>query len=63
MAIFGQKQWVNPFEKMSIFDFRASCFYRLERRFFALEYRKRHFLSLHCLKSWKNSHFWTKTMG
>ena len=122
MAIFGQKPWVNPFEKMSIFRvFEDFCFYSLERRLFVLEYRKRHFRGLHCLqkkvgiwpffdqnheltpfwenvnfssfltfcfyrlerrffvleylkrhfpglyflknKSWKNGHFWTKTMG
>ena len=34
-------------------------------RFFVLEYHKRHFLSLYCLKkkSSKNGHFKTKTMG
>ena len=30
--------------------FWTSCFYSLERRFFVLEYRKRHFPGLHCLK-------------
>ena len=47
MAIFGPKPWVNPFNpfgKMSIFRlFEPFCFYSLERRFIALEYRKRHF--------------------
>ena len=51
MAIFGPKQWVNPFRKMSsIRPLRTSCFYSLESRFFVLEYRKRHFLGLYCLK-------------
>ena len=51
MAIFGQKPWVNPFEKMSIFRvFEDFCFCSLERRLFVLEYRKRHFPGLHCLK-------------
>ena len=51
MAIFGPKQWVNPFEKMSIFPvFELLYFYSLERRFFVLEYRKRHFPGLYCLK-------------
>ena len=66
MAIFGPKPWVNPFGKMSIFrPFELLYFYSLERRFFVLEYHKRHFPDLYCLKkkSWKNGHFWIKTMG
>ena len=44
--------------------FWTFCFYSLERCFFVLEYRKRHFPGLYCLKkaSWKNvnfSTFWT----
>ena len=50
MVIFGLKPWVNPFAKISIFDFNTSCFYTLERRFLFLEYRKRHFPGLYCLK-------------
>ena len=51
MAIFGPKPWVNPLKKMSIFRiFLTSCFYSLERRFFVLEYYKRHFFGLYCLK-------------
>ena len=47
MAIFGPKPWVNPFGKMSIFQlFEIGVFFRLEGRFFVLEYRKRHFPSL-----------------
>ena len=66
MAIFGPKPWVNPFGKMSIFRlFELLIFYSLESHFLVLEYRKRHFPFLYCLKktSWKNGHFWTKTMG
>ena len=65
MAIFEQKPWVNPFGKLSIFRvFEDFCFYSLERRLFVLEYRKRHFLGLHCLKKKvEYGHFWTKTMG
>ena len=66
MAIFGPKPWVNVFGKMSIFRlFEFFCFYSLERRFFVVKYRKRHFRGLYCLKkeSRKNGHFWTKTMG
>ena len=51
MAIFGPSTWVNPFGKMAIFStFWTSCFYNLERRFFVLDYRKRHFPCLYCLK-------------
>ena len=66
MAIIRPKPWVNPFGKMSIFwTLWTFCFYSLERRFFVLEYRKRHFLGLYCLKKKvrKNGHFWSKTMG
>ena len=51
MAIFGPKPWVNPFGKMSIFRrFELLCFYSLERPFFVLEYRKRNFPGLYCVK-------------
>ena len=51
MAIFGPKSLVNPFGKMSTFRlFDLLFFYRLEGRFFVLEYRKRHFPGLYCLK-------------
>ena len=51
MAIFGPKPWVNPFGKMGIFRvFELLFFYNLERRFFALVYRKRHFAGLYCIK-------------
>ena len=66
MAIFGPKPWVNPVGKMSIFrHFGVPCFYSLERRFIVLEYHKRLFPGLYCLKKkgWKNGQFWTKTMG
>ena len=52
MAIFGPKPWVNPFGKMSIFfTFWTSCFYSLKRRFLVVEYHKRHFPGLYCLKN------------
>ena len=65
MANFGAKPWANPFGKISIFDFLNLLFFYLRRAFFVLEYHKRHFPGLYCLKqkSWKNGHFWTKTMG
>ena len=51
MAIFGPKPWVNPIGKFSIFRlFEVLVFYSLERRFFVLEYHKRHFPDLYCLK-------------
>ena len=51
MASFGPKPWVNPFGKMAIFlTFLTSCFYNLDRRFFVLLYRKRHFFYLSYLK-------------
>ena len=50
MAIFGLKASVNPFGKMSIFRLFELFFYSLERRFFVLEYRKRHVPGLHCKK-------------
>ena len=47
MPIFVPKPWVNPFGKMLIFRlFLTSCFFGLERRFFVLEYSKRHFPGL-----------------
>ena len=46
MAIFGPKPWKN----VNFWTFWTSCFYSLERRFFVLEYRKRHFAGLYCLK-------------
>ena len=51
MGIFGPKPWVNPFGKMSILrPFKLLCFNSLERRFNVLEYHKRHFPGLYCLK-------------
>ena len=51
MAIFGPKPWVNPFKKKGNFSsFQTFCFNKLERRFFVLEYRKRHFPGLYYLK-------------
>ena len=54
MAIFWPKPWTNRFEKMSIFKlFWTCCFYSLERRFSVVEYRKRDFPGLNCLKQKK----------
>ena len=54
MAIFGPKTWAIPLGKMSIFRlFDLLFFYGLERRYFVLEYRKRHFPGLYWLKKKK----------
>ena len=53
MAIFGPKPWVNPCGRISIFrifELFSTSFYSVERRFFALEYRKRLFPGLYGLK-------------
>ena len=46
MAIFGPKAWEN----VNFLTFKTCCFYSLERRFFVLEYRKRHFPGINCQK-------------
>ena len=42
-----------------------SCFCSVEKRFFVLEYSKRHFPGFYCLKqkSWKNGHFIDQKLG
>ena len=51
MAIFEPKRWVNPFGKMSIFRlFELVVFIAQKRIFFVLEYHKRHFAGLYCVK-------------
>ena len=58
MAIFEPKPWVK-------FQFFHFLFDSLERRFIALEYRKRNFAGLYLIKKqikWKNGHFWAKTI-
>ena len=50
MAIIGPKPWVTPLEQCQFFDFFNFLFDTLERSFFVLEYRKRHFPGLSCLK-------------
>ena len=64
MAIFEPQLSVNPLGKMSILStFSTSSFYSLKRRFYVIQYHKRHFPALYCLKKkLKNRHFWTKTM-
>ena len=51
MAIFRPTPWVNHFGKMSIFQlFKLLVFIAKKSLFFVLEYRKRHFPGLYCLK-------------
>ena len=50
MVIFGPKQWVNHFRKMSIFDSFNFLFLSVERSFFVVKYRERHFPCLYRLK-------------
>ena len=42
----GSPLWKN----VNFLNFWTCCFYNLERLFFVLEYRKRHFFGLYCLK-------------
>ena len=49
MTIFEAKPRV-PLENVNFLTVWTSSFYSLERPFFVLEYRKRHFPGLHCLK-------------
>ena len=51
MPIFLPKLWVNPFGKMSIIGlFELLVFIAQKGVFFPLEYRKRPFPGLYCLK-------------
>ena len=50
MTTIGPKAWVNPFGKTSIFSRFELLVFGIERRFFVLEYHKRHFPGLCCLK-------------
>ena len=63
MANFWPKPWVNPFWKnLNFSTFWTYGFYRLETRFFAVEYRKTHFPGLCCpkKKDGKMANFWPK---
>ena len=51
MTIFGLKLWVNPFGTVSYFElFDVVVFKAYKGVFFVLEYRRRHFPGLYCLK-------------
>ena len=59
MSNFGFKPWVNRFEKMPVFRlFELLIFITYKGVFFVLEYCKRHFPCLYCLKK-KNLEKWT----
>ena len=63
---FWTKTMSYPLWKYVNFStFSTSCFYSLQRCFFVLEYRKRHFPGLQCLKKviGKMALFWTKTVS
>ena len=63
MAIFLNKTMGEPLWKNLNFSaFSTCCFYRLERRFFVLEYCKTHFPGLYCKKNrhGKMAIFWAK---
>ena len=66
MAIFGSKPWVNPFGEKSIFRlFELLVFIALKGVFSFYNIVKDIFLAYIAWKkkSWKNGHFWTKSMG
>ena len=45
-----QKHGLTLWKNVNYWTFWTSCIYSLERRFFVLWYRKRHFSGLYCLK-------------
>ena len=66
IANLGLKPWVYPFGKILIFRlFQLVVFIAQKGVFFLLEYRKRHYLGLYCLKKkpWKNDHFLDQSHG
>ena len=50
LPILDQSNGLTPLEKSHFFDYSKLLFFGLERRFFVLEYRKRHFLGLYWIK-------------
>ena len=60
-----QNYGLTILQKCQFFDFLNFLFYSVKTRFFVLEYHKRQFSGLYCLKkkSWKNGYFLNKTMG
>ena len=58
MAISGPKQCINPFGRMSFFRLLKLLVFIAQKGVFSvLEYHKRHFPALHCLK--KKSEKWS----
>ena len=53
LAIFGPNLWVHPLETCQSFDFFNLFFLAQKGFFFFLEYHKRHFPNLYCLKKKK----------
>ena len=49
-SYLDQNSGLTPLKNVKFSTFGTSCFYCLERRFFNLEYRKRHFPNLQWLK-------------
>ena len=49
-SFFGQNHGLTLWKSFNFLTFPTSCFYSLERPFFALEYHKRHFLRVYCQK-------------
>ena len=64
MAIFGPKPWVNPAGKMSIFRLFEPLVFIAQKGFFCSRISSNTFSwpILSKKKTWKNGHFWTKTM-
>ena len=50
MANFWLKPWTTQFERRQFFDFFSFSFYSQDRRFFVLQYSKRHFAGLYFYK-------------
>ena len=50
MPFLYQNHGLTLWKNVNFSAFSISCFFSLERRFFDLEYHKRHFPGLYCLK-------------
>ena len=65
MTIFGPKPWVNRFGKKSIFPLFELLFFIAQKGVFQLQNIVKNIFLAYIAqkKSWKNGHFWSKTMG